>query len=259
MKRSSNSRIWAETRTRIAISASECPLALQRLDLLADQAGLFLAVPGAVTQLLAVLVVGVQRLAQPALVVGDQMRGGGEDMAGGAIVALEPDDDGAREILLEAQDVVHLGAAPAIDRLVVVADAADVLAALAPAAAARDTARRWCPGTRRPGCSGSAAGSRPARPDSRGRGGGSRAAGRRNRRRSAASGAPGRRRRALPRGRSAKAAASPDGHLVRRQAPVLPAVDHGGQRPGRASASRRCRPPGSPASSGGSGRRCRGW
>ncbi len=47
--------------------------------------------------------------------------------AGAAVVALEPDDLGAGEILLEAQDVVHLGAAPAVDRLVVVADAADVL------------------------------------------------------------------------------------------------------------------------------------
>jgi hypothetical protein len=49
-----------------------------------------------------------------------------EDMAGGAVVALELDDLGAGEIVLEAQDVVDLGAAPAIDRLVVVADAADV-------------------------------------------------------------------------------------------------------------------------------------
>ena len=44
-----------------------------------------------------------------------------------AVVALEPDDLGAGEIVLEAQDVVDLGAAPAVDRLVVVADAADVL------------------------------------------------------------------------------------------------------------------------------------
>src|SRR6185295_17520304 len=51
----------------------------------------------------------------------------GEDVAGGAIVALEPDHLGAGEVLLEAQDVVDLGAAPAVDRLVVVAYAADVL------------------------------------------------------------------------------------------------------------------------------------
>ena len=51
-------------------------------------------------------------------------------MAGGAVVALQPDDLGAGEVLLEAQDVVDLGAAPAVDRLVVVADAADVGRAL---------------------------------------------------------------------------------------------------------------------------------
>ena len=50
--------------------------------------------------------------------------------AGRAVVALEADHVGAGKILLEAQDVVDLGAAPAIDRLVVVADAADVLAPL---------------------------------------------------------------------------------------------------------------------------------
>ena len=124
-------------------------------------------------------------------------RGGGEDMAGGAVVALQPDDLGAGKVLLEAQDVVDLGAAPAIDRLVVVADAADVgRSPPARAAAATDTGRRWCPGTRRPACSGSGADSRRARRGSRGTGAAPRAAGRRNRRRSAPSGASGRRRRA---------------------------------------------------------------
>ena len=69
---------------------------------------------------------GAQGLAEPALVVGDQGGGGGEDGRGGAVIALQPDDARAGEILLEAQDVLHLGAAPGIDRLVVVADAADV-------------------------------------------------------------------------------------------------------------------------------------
>ena len=57
----------------------------------------------------------------------DQMRGGGEDVAGGAVIALEADDGGAGKVVLEAQNIVDLGAAPAVDRLVVVADAADVL------------------------------------------------------------------------------------------------------------------------------------
>ncbi len=105
--------------------------ALQLLDLLADGAGFLLGIPGAGDgDLLARHVLGAQRLAEPALVVGDQVRGGGEDVAGGAVVALQPDDLGAGEVVVEAQDVVDLGAAPAIDRLVVVADAADVF--------------RWC-------------------------------------------------------------------------------------------------------------------
>ena len=102
--------------------------ALQLLDLLADGAGFLLGVPGAGDgDLLAQHVVGAQRLAEAAFVVGDQVRGGGEDVAGGAVIALEPDNPGAGKVVLEAQDVVDLGAAPAIDRLVVIADAADVL------------------------------------------------------------------------------------------------------------------------------------
>ena len=65
-------------------------------------------------------------LPKSALVAGDQTGGGCKDMAGRAIVAFEADDLRAREILVEAQDVVDLGAAPAIDRLVVIAHAADV-------------------------------------------------------------------------------------------------------------------------------------
>src|SRR3546814_2486429 len=60
----------------------------------------------------------------------DQAGSGGEDMRRRTVVALEPDDAGAREILLEAQDVADLGATPAVDRLVVVADAAEVAVAL---------------------------------------------------------------------------------------------------------------------------------
>src|SRR4030088_3085608 len=56
----------------------------------------------------------------------DQVRRRGQDVAGGTVVAFEPNDLGAWKVVLEAQDVVDLRAAPAIDRLVVVADAADV-------------------------------------------------------------------------------------------------------------------------------------
>src|ERR1700691_537773 len=54
------------------------------------------------------------------------MRGGGKDVAGGAVISFQPDHLGAGKVVLEAQDVVDLGAAPAVDRLVVIADAADV-------------------------------------------------------------------------------------------------------------------------------------
>ena len=49
-------------------------------------------------------------------------------MAGGAVIALQANHLGAGEILVEAQDAADLGAAPAIDRLVVIADAANIVA-----------------------------------------------------------------------------------------------------------------------------------
>ena len=122
--------------------------ALQLLDLLADGAGFFFRIPRAGHgDLLARHVVGAQRLAEPAFIVGDQVRSGGEDVPGRAVIALQPDHRGAGEIVLEAQDVVDLGAAPAVDRLVVVADAADVfgregLALDLRGAAARPLSRR---------------------------------------------------------------------------------------------------------------------
>ena len=47
-------------------------------------------------------------------------------MRGGAIILLQPHHMRAREILFETQDVAHFGPAPAIDRLVVIAHAADI-------------------------------------------------------------------------------------------------------------------------------------
>src|SRR5207302_4462325 len=84
-------------------------------------------IPGAGDgDLLAVDVFGAQRLAEPAFIVGDQVRCGGEDVAGRAVVALQANDFRAWKVMFEAQDIVDLRAAPAVDRLVVVADAADV-------------------------------------------------------------------------------------------------------------------------------------
>ncbi len=79
---------------------------------------------------LAVLALRAQSLAEPVLIVRDEVRGRAENMGVGAVVTFQPDHLGAREILLETQDVVDLRAAPAIDRLVVVADAAQIARAL---------------------------------------------------------------------------------------------------------------------------------
>ncbi len=104
------------------------PALFPALDILGDQARFRLAIPDAANlDLLAAGRLGPQGLAQPPAVGRDQPGGGGEDVFGGAIVALQPDHPGAGKIALEAQDVVHLRAAPAIDRLIVVADAADIL------------------------------------------------------------------------------------------------------------------------------------
>ena len=51
-------------------------------------------------------------------------------MSGRAVVAFEPHNLRAGKIVLEAQDVVDLGPAPAIDRLVVIADTGEVAATL---------------------------------------------------------------------------------------------------------------------------------
>src|SRR5207248_5700426 len=95
---------------------------LQLLNLLADGAGFLFRIPGAGDgDFLAVDILGAQRLAETAFIVRDQMRGGGEDVTCRAVIAFEADDLGAGKIVLEAQDVVDLRAAPAIDRLVIVA------------------------------------------------------------------------------------------------------------------------------------------
>ena len=49
-----------------------------------------------------------------------------EDLRRRAIVLLEPHDRGVGKILVEVEDVADVGAAPSVDRLIVVADDADV-------------------------------------------------------------------------------------------------------------------------------------
>ena len=109
-------------------------VAAQFLDPVADHAGLFIRIPQAddadFLPLLRILPPGAQGLAKPPFIMRDQTRCGGQDGRGGAVVGLQPDDLRTFKILFEAQDVFHLRAAPGVDGLVVVADAADVAVAL---------------------------------------------------------------------------------------------------------------------------------
>ena len=56
----------------------------------------------------------------------DHAVGGLQDLPRRAVVGLEPDDRGALEVAREAEDLADVGAAPAVDRLVVVAHHAHV-------------------------------------------------------------------------------------------------------------------------------------
>ncbi len=130
-KRSSKLRIWKLARDEDRHAVQRDALAAQAVDVLGGEARLLVVVPDAAHgELAAVARVGVQGLAEAAEIVRDQLRGRAEDMARGAVILLQPDHMRAGEILLEAQDVVHFRAAPAVDGLVVVADATDVVVPL---------------------------------------------------------------------------------------------------------------------------------
>ena len=75
-----------------------------------------------------------QGLAVAARVVRDDAVRGLEDRVRGSVVRLEPDDDGAREVVLEAEDLLDVRAAPAVDALVVVAHDAQVAVSVGDAA-----------------------------------------------------------------------------------------------------------------------------
>src|SRR6185437_14270540 len=67
------------------------------------------------------LTVSPQRLAQTAGVVCDQPIGGGQDRRGGAVVLLQPVEFRAGVVPAELLQILHARAAPAVDRLVVIA------------------------------------------------------------------------------------------------------------------------------------------
>ena len=87
-------------------------------------------------------------------VVRDDGVGRLQDRVRRAVVLLERDRARPAEVALELEDVADVGAAEGVDRLVRVADGADVPVLLRRGAAAAGTARGSCPGTRRRGCSG---------------------------------------------------------------------------------------------------------
>jgi hypothetical protein len=106
------------------------PLVDEATDTLDDEARLIDLVEGFIaTDRLAGTVLSPEVLAQPCGIVGDQRIGRFQDVAGGAIVLLQPDGARRRIIGLERLDVLDLGPAPAVDGLIVVADGEQMVVA----------------------------------------------------------------------------------------------------------------------------------
>ena len=101
---------------------------VELLDLRANPAALVTLVVRLIeTDLVAVAPVGEEALGLATRVVRDHGVGCGEDMTGGAIVLLELDDARLGIVLLEGEDVLDVGTAPAVDGLVVIAHDHEVL------------------------------------------------------------------------------------------------------------------------------------
>ena len=73
---------------------------------------------------------GIDLLGDLPPVVLHERAGRTDDVARGAVVALQLEEAGEGKLLLEVEDVVDIGAAEGVDALVVVADDADTLVAL---------------------------------------------------------------------------------------------------------------------------------
>ena len=102
-------------------------LAAQALDAIRDRVRLFgCALRAEHEQRLAFLVVGAQPLVLAQLVVGDHRLRRAQDHRAAAVVLLESHDLRVCVVVLEVEDVADLRAAEAIDRLVRIADDADV-------------------------------------------------------------------------------------------------------------------------------------
>ena len=99
---------------------------------------------------------GPELLAEPIGIVRDDRVRGGEDVAGRAVVLLEADRLRARKIAQEKMHVLDARAAPAVDRLIVVADDEHLSGRCRRARGSTRIAACWCPGTRRSADAGSA-------------------------------------------------------------------------------------------------------
>ncbi len=120
------------------------------LDAVGDEERFVLAVGSfVVADERAALAGGPERLALALGVVRDDGDCAFEDDLGGAVVLFEADGADLGKVLLELEDVLDVGAAPAVDGLVLVADDADVARGRRRAASSARTAGGWCPGTRR--------------------------------------------------------------------------------------------------------------
>ena len=115
-----------------------CAVAQMIVDLVDDIAGFVFAV--VITDNLDFGVVAVLRrrvfgdfegFAQAAVVVADEAGSCGQNVCRRAVIALKADGLGVVKVFFKAQNVFDFGAAPGINRLVVVADAAEVAAFLA--------------------------------------------------------------------------------------------------------------------------------
>ena len=102
----------------------------QALDLAGDPLGLLLLVVGLeALDLQAARVLGPELLVLARAVARDDRVRGVEDQLRRAVVLLELDDGRVRVVALEVEDVAQVGAAPRVDRLVVVADDREVAGA----------------------------------------------------------------------------------------------------------------------------------
>ena len=109
------------------IGAQSARAALQGFDVFTDPNRFLLAIPMTdQTQLFAAFGIGPQGFAKAAFIALNHIRGRRQNMRGRAVILFQTDHGSAGKILFKSQDIAHFGPAPAIDRLIVIAHAADV-------------------------------------------------------------------------------------------------------------------------------------